>query len=69
MTKKKSSDLESELFENIEEIDKEINDFYIDKEKLENIKYSFNIIYLCEYFFPPVYPFICKLNIRCLRHE
>ena len=47
MTNKKSINLESEILENIEdmtieEIDKEMNDFYIDKEKLENIKYSFN---------------------------
>lgn len=47
MTKKKSINLENEIFENmeeiaIEEIDNEINDFYIDKEKIENIKYSFD---------------------------
>lgn len=47
MTKKKSINLENEIFENIEdikieEIDKEINDFYIDKEKIENIKYNFD---------------------------
>ena len=47
MTKKKSINLENEIFENmeeiaIEEIDNEINDFYIDKEKIENIKYNFD---------------------------
>ena len=47
MTKKKSINLDSELYENmedvtIEEIDKEIKDFYIDKEKIENIKYNFD---------------------------
>ena len=47
MTKKKSVNVENEIFENIEdikieEIDKEIKDFYIDNEKIENIKYSFD---------------------------
>ena len=47
MTKKKSINLDSELYENmedvtIEEIDKEIKDFYIDDEKIENIKYNFD---------------------------
>ena len=48
MTKKKKDiNLDNELYENIddmtiEEIDKEINDFYIDEEKIENIKYNFD---------------------------
>ena len=47
MTKKKSINLDNEILENmedatIEEIDKEIKDFYIDNEKIENIKYNFD---------------------------
>lgn len=41
---KKGFDIDNEIYEDIgiEEIDKEINDFHIDKEKIENIKYSFD---------------------------
>ena len=48
MTKKKKNiNIENELNENmedatIEEIDKEIKDFYIDEEKIENINYNFD---------------------------
>lgn len=48
MTKKKKDiNLDNELNENlddmtIEEIDKDMEDFYIDEEKIENIKYSFD---------------------------
>lgn len=48
MTKKKKNiNLDNELNENlddmaIEEIDKDMEDFYIDEEKIENIKYSFD---------------------------
>lgn len=39
-----NNNLDSELFEDIsiEEIDKEMNDFHIDKEKIDSIKYSFD---------------------------
>lgn len=45
--KKKDINLDNELNENledvtIEEIDKDMEDFYIDEEKIENIKYSFD---------------------------
>lgn len=41
---KKGFDIDNEIYEDIaiEEIDKEINKFHIDKEKIENIKYSFD---------------------------
>lgn len=48
MTKKKKDiNLDNELNENledvtIEEIDKDMEDFYIDDEKIENIKYNFD---------------------------
>lgn len=39
-----NNNFDSELFEeiSIDEIDKEMNDFHIDKEKIDNIKYSFD---------------------------
>ena len=41
---KKGFDIDNEIYEDIgiDEIDKEINKFHIDKEKIENIKYSFD---------------------------
>ncbi|WP_434798993.1 DUF6241 domain-containing protein [Terrisporobacter vanillatitrophus] len=45
--KKKNTNMGNEIYENMdnmtmEEIDKEMNDFYIDKEKIENMKYNFD---------------------------
>lgn len=45
--KKKDTNMGNEIYENMdnmtmEEIDKEMNDFYIDKEKIENMKYNFD---------------------------